>query len=106
LNEPLSLAVYDHRTCHVFQELVDDNPPTYENHPQRNLSRRTKSHSAVDRLIPACRDIPFSAGKIEPVIDRCKIDMAEVEPRSHRTCSSISSGGPAVVLWRALGLVP
>jgi hypothetical protein len=106
LNEPLSLAVHDRRTCQVFQEFVDVSPATYENHPQRNLSRRTKAHSAVDRLIPACRNIPFSARKIEPFIDRCKIDMAEVEPGSYRICSSFSSGGPAVVLWRALALMP
>jgi hypothetical protein len=88
----------------VFQEWVDNSPATYENHPQRNLSRRTKAHSAVDRL--PCRDISFSARKIEPFIDRCKIDMAEVESGSYRTCSSFSSGEPAVVLWRALALMP
>jgi hypothetical protein len=70
LNEPLSLAVRDRRTRHVFQDRVDDSPATYENHPQRNLPRRTKAHSAVDRLIPACRDIPFSARKIQPFGER------------------------------------
>ncbi len=85
MSQPLPLPVCDRKTGRVFQEFMDDSPATYESKPHRSWMQWVQAQPAVDWLIAAYQDTPFSARKIEPFVRKHGIDMSEFEPGPFRS---------------------
>jgi phosphatidylserine decarboxylase len=79
------LPLWDRKARTLTLEFMEDSPATYASHPRRSLTNWFQSHPAYDWLVAAYQDTRFSARKIQPFVEKHKIDMSGFEPGPYRT---------------------
>src|SRR3954470_15366322 len=82
--KPESLPVWDRKNEKLFDEFLDDHKSTYETRPRRSLTAWLESQPIFDWLMAAVQHSGRSARKIQPFIEKHKIDMSEFEPVIYR----------------------
>jgi phosphatidylserine decarboxylase len=80
MSKPTPLAIYVRHSGQTVQEFMDDNPATYEDHPSKAKNQWLEAHPLYDWFVALWQNTPSSARKIEPFVQKYKIDMSEFEP--------------------------
>src|ERR1700744_5854949 len=80
MSKPTPLTIYARDNGEPVQEFMDDSPATYESHPAEARDQWLEAHPVYDWLVALWQNTPWSARKIEPFVQKHKIDMSEFEP--------------------------
>jgi phosphatidylserine decarboxylase len=83
--QPKPLPVWDRKFSRRFEEFLDDHQSTYETRPRRSPTAWLESQPLYDRFVSAAQNTGRSARKIQPFIEKHKIDMGEFEPMIYRS---------------------
>jgi phosphatidylserine decarboxylase len=83
--KPVPLPVWDRKSGKLTEEFLDDLASTYESKPQRSPVQWLESEPLYDWIVSAFQNTRWSARKIQPFIDKHKIDMSEFEPVIYRS---------------------
>jgi phosphatidylserine decarboxylase len=69
----------------LFEEFSDDLQSTYETRPRRSPTAWLEAQPWYDWIVSAMQNSSWSAQKIQPFIEKHKIDMSEFEPVIYRS---------------------
>jgi phosphatidylserine decarboxylase len=83
--KPKPLPVWDRQNRRRFEEFLEDHQSTYETRPLRSPTAWLESQPLYDWIVSAVQNSRASARKIQPFIDKHKIDMDEFEPVIYRS---------------------
>jgi phosphatidylserine decarboxylase len=84
---PKPLPVWDRANKKPFEEYLEDHPSTYETRPRWSPMAWLESQPLYDWAVAALQHTRKSANKIQPFIEKHKIDMSDFEPVIYRSYS-------------------
>jgi phosphatidylserine decarboxylase len=82
---PSSLPVWDRQRQRLFEEFSDDLKSTYETRPRRSPIAWLEAQPWYDWIVSAVQNSSLTARKVQPFIEKHKIDMSEFEPVIYRS---------------------
>jgi phosphatidylserine decarboxylase len=82
---PSPLPVWDRQRQKLFEEFSDDLKSTYETRPRRSPTAWLEAQPWYDWIVSAVQNSSWSARKVQPFIEKHKIDMSEFEPVIYRS---------------------
>src|SRR5689334_3987916 len=82
---PQPLPGWDRKVGKLVSEFLDEQPDTYDTRPRRSATAWLESQPLYDWLVAFYQNTRWSARRIEPFINKHKIDMSEFRPTIYRS---------------------
>jgi phosphatidylserine decarboxylase len=85
MSQPKPLPIWDRSARKLVEEWMDDHPTTYETKPTRSLMEWMQSFRLYDKAYALTQRRRGSAKKIQPFVEKYKIDMSEFEQKEYKS---------------------